>query len=377
MRWIVTLALVVCVTVALKAQQDRASDDDLRAAAAGDAAAKARLLKVVDEKTLERLLRFWQKPPVEELLKNGDFSRGFKHWERVTAMRSGRVGVFEVAKDKNNRPFFHYSRLGSADGSTVMLRQKVSRKVDFKHLFVYLHGRVIRHDLDSSGWWSTKHGGQGEYPLMVRIEYLDKYEKKHMWAFGVLTKKNTEPFENYWILPARRWGLLWVDMLDDRGLLKPNRRKRNNSASIPYPAVLRYVWVGGKGWEYEGEVRRVGLLGVRDVDGFMWLVEGALEGEKERRELFEAVLRRGLPDEDFAAWRKFLKAAKQAGSDEWARRKEAKKVLEKTCANAFPVFLALRYTRWKRSSVECRAAMMKIFHEPVRPAPSTEHKGSR
>lgn len=367
MKCLSSLVVVVVVTVALAQDTGEKPEKLLESAVSGDENAKKKLLKLLDEKTLKKLLVLFKNPPVEQLVKNHNFSKGFDHWERDVRMRSGKVGVFEVKKDKRGETVFGYSRENSSDGSLVSVRQKLMREVRFKHIFVYIHCRILRHTLESSGWWSTERGGFGEYPVMVRIQYYDRDEKERWWLFGGLTKRNTEPFDNYWLLPKGRWRILWVDMLGDRGLLKPDKRKRNKGSSIPKPLSLKAVWVGGKGWEYMCEVERIGLLGVRNFDDFIWLLQKALNEPKGKQELFQAVLKRGLPEADLETWQKMSKALKMLNEDDWLKRKAGEKKVSAILHRCFPVFLALRFTKWKSLPFNIRIKLKNFFVEPVTP----------
>jgi hypothetical protein len=102
--------------------------------------------------------------------------------------------------------------------------------------------RVDSHSLRGSGWWSDQRGGTGEYPVKIRIDYLDDRERKASWTHGFLTTRNPDRLKNYTRVKKGQWTK--VELKLDLG-----------------EAVhLRAIRFFGSGWSFEGAVRNLQLL---------------------------------------------------------------------------------------------------------------------
>ncbi len=331
------------------------------------ATAEALAAGCVSAGTLEKLLDVLRKPAVRELVENGSFERGLSAWRKRSRMKRGRVKTLEVVRCGDGSALKYERENAGADGGCVLVEQDLKVSVrGLKRLILTLRGRVLSHDLNDSGWCSTRKGGTGEYPLHVSLDYLDAGERKVSWKWGCLTRKNSEPLENYWLVRRGEWAMMRLDLLDDRARLEPNRNRRAGGRNLPAMEILRVVRVGGNGWDFSGEVDFVSLLAVRDEEGFRWLV-GRVVKEKEGpgRRLMEAAVTRLVGSVDFAAWRRTAAVLGRLESEDSKEREAARAEMRTLAPRAWRLLDAFVLSRGKDIPPETRARVFRLFVPPV------------
>ncbi|MBM4438014.1 MAG: hypothetical protein FJ029_12465 [Actinobacteria bacterium] len=125
----------------------------------------------------------------------------------------------------------------------VGLAQAIERDIrDYQRLHLIIKLRVVQQSLSGGGQAGT------EYPLMVRVVYLDGAGREQIWTKGFYYQNennlNTKLGDQ---IPRDTWVTY-----DNPNLLQEMR---------PAPVALTRIEIIGSGWEYESGVRRVELTG--------------------------------------------------------------------------------------------------------------------
>lgn len=115
--------------------------------------------------------------PTGNLISNGDFAAGFAGWTQSSIKQPGNPSVFSWLIDEQDgmpAPCFEYERTDSwADGGWCGLYQPVGKDVSgWDSLQVSYDLKIISNSLDNSGWWSAVHGGWGETPARIIVQYM-------------------------------------------------------------------------------------------------------------------------------------------------------------------------------------------------------------
>lgn len=145
-----------------------------------------------------------------------------------------------------------------ADGGSVGVFQDVDLAVaSLRGLVLCLDVRVELQSLGNTGWWTETHGGTGEMPARVALEFDDASGRRHEWAHGFLLR-NEPPtrLRNFDLVAPGEWRRFCFDLLDDAV-----RRDARGLEALPRPVRLRRVVVGGNGWDFRGAAANVVLRG--------------------------------------------------------------------------------------------------------------------
>ena len=125
----------------------------------------------------------------------------------------------------------------------VGIAQTIERDIrDYSRLHLVVQFRLDRQTLSGGGFAGT------EYPLLLRVIYVDALGREQIWAKGFY-------FQNEEQLPASLGDLVgqstWITY-DNPNLLQE---------ILPTPVVLQRIEILGSGWEFDAGVRRVELSG--------------------------------------------------------------------------------------------------------------------
>ncbi len=148
---------------------------------------------------------------------------------------------------------------GGAVSIVRALTDEVSRST---HLLLGARLKVGSHSLGNSGWHSQSHGGPGEYPAHVQVDWLDDTEKRGRWSHGFLTRHDGGTrFRNYTLVPRGEWCFLAFDLLDPA--TRESRDPERPGLAVKRPMLLRSLTLMGNGWDFSGAVDEIQLVSIR------------------------------------------------------------------------------------------------------------------
>ncbi len=193
------------------------------------------------------------------LIDNGDFALGFEGWEMVQECDSCGMQT-NLDPDPRLGDYLAWQRDtgGGRSGAAIWARQPLN--IDMREctdLHIGFDVRVDNHSLTNSGWYSDEHGGNGEYPVLVRLAFMPAFQGSQFdWARGFLTTHDgTTTLRNYTIVTAGQWTHFEADVqsaeqwVDGFGMVLTN------------PGVLTDIYVGGSGWDFTGAIDNLVLTG--------------------------------------------------------------------------------------------------------------------
>ncbi len=213
------------------------------------------------------------------LIRNGGFEQGLDFWTINQPCTSCSMRV-EGSSPQDRRLEWQRTN-ANGSGSAIWAVQQINRDVSgARTLTLTFTARVDQHNLTNSGWWSDQHGGSGEYPVKVTLNFTDAAGTPFEWSVGLLVVNDgSTMLRNNILVQAGQWtpfeaNLLDVDhWLDARG------------AALPAPATLVNVVVGGSGWDFaaglddiqltlgqstgEGQTSGAGSSGEQTASGFI------------------------------------------------------------------------------------------------------------
>jgi len=179
------------------------------------------------------------------LIKSGEFT-SLSSWKPIHQSKTK-----DLTNTTHRNGFVLFERSESMNkGGTLGLSQDLQIDVS-KAPAVRLEFDVWigSHSLNSTGWWSSKHGGFGEMPMIVSLDYLDAKKRQHRWNCGFITiGSDTKGRDaNYHVLtiPRNSWYHAAFDLKDKKHLKVPS-----DSTTMPPLATVTKLTVSGKGWDF-------------------------------------------------------------------------------------------------------------------------------
>ena len=192
------------------------------------------------------------------LIHNGDFAQGFAGWEMVQECDSCGMQT-NIDPDARLGDYLAWQRTGSAQsGGAIWARQPLA--IDMREctdLHLGFDVRVDDQSLTNSGWYSDEHGGNGEYPVLVRLAFMPAFQGSQFdWAQGFLTAHDgTTTLRNYTVVPAGAWLRYEADVQ------APAQWIDGFGMALTNPGRLTDIYVGGSGWDFTGAIDNLVLTG--------------------------------------------------------------------------------------------------------------------
>lgn len=202
-----------------------------------------------------------------DLLVNGGFEDGLNGWIQSTPAGSY---SYNVVNDGTSHPTaMEYSRWNShSDGAGTGLWQELDILVsDYSALYITLDVKVISNTLHNSGWWADVKGGGGEWPALVRIIYEDVFGAEWIWEHGFFPDDDNEYYgrTNFEYVVRNQWRHYVSPNLVD--MTTTTTGPHNEPLYGPPPYRLKYINVGGTGWDVKGLFDSISLRGDFAVGG--------------------------------------------------------------------------------------------------------------
>lgn len=183
-------------------------------------------------------------PAARNLVRNGDFARGFGEWAQGSRNEEDGVPGQVSLVEQDGRFSVRMRRQGSlSKHGETFLQQVINRDVrDEQGLKLNMDVKVVSQTLSGGGVLGS------EYPLMVKLRYRDAYGSESLVVRGFYVRNpDNRPITNGVQLPANQWSSVSLDLFDDK-------------AVQPRPAYLIGLEIEGSGWDYESFVTGVQLV---------------------------------------------------------------------------------------------------------------------
>jgi hypothetical protein len=182
-------------------------------------------------------------PAVRNLIRNGDFTRGFEGWQQGSRNEEDRIPSQVNLSQEDGRFIVRLRRQGSNQHGEAFLQQSINRDVtDENVLRVAMDVKVVNQTLSGGGWRGS------EYPLLVRLRYRDAYGNENTVVRGLYVKNpDGLPVTNGVQVQAGQWLPLTLDLFDEK-------------TASPRPAHLLWLEVESSGWDYEAFVTGIQVL---------------------------------------------------------------------------------------------------------------------
>ena len=155
-----------------------------------------------------------------------------RQWEEF--QQSNIPGESWVRIDKRE---FSWSRTARPDCGTAGVVQRMDRSAPGK-LHLQLQVRVDGYSLRGSG----RGRGTGEYPVKIRIDYIDQEGRFQVWTHGFLCEPNPHRHRNLTRVRQGAWTPVTIEL------------------DLGKKIQLRSVRFYGMGWSFRGAVRSPQLL---------------------------------------------------------------------------------------------------------------------
>ena len=182
----------------------------------------------------------------EELLVNGDFSRGLEGWQEGAAIGfpegqdvSGEIGVVT----EEGSPAVRFLRKGSRNFHCEnYIVQALDRDVsDFSDLHLTLRFKLLDQTLSGGGYQGS------EYPLLVRVDYQTaRGSNFKVFGFYYQNKANNRTDNGTLVEQGK-----WVEVTLPENLM----------TLAPAPRVITSVQASASGWDYESLLSSISLVG--------------------------------------------------------------------------------------------------------------------
>ncbi len=190
------------------------------------------------------------------LVQNGDFAIGFAGW--LIEQDCDACGMqTNIDLDPAKGDYLAWARSSSGQsGGAIWARQPLNLDMaTCPALHIAFDVRVDSHTLPNSGWWTDGHGGNGEYPAMVRLAFRPAYQGSQFdWARGFLVYHDgATQASNYTLVPAGGWTHYEADVLSPAEWVDAFGNVQTN------PGILTDIYVGGSGWDFMGGIDNIVL----------------------------------------------------------------------------------------------------------------------
>lgn len=182
-------------------------------------------------------------PAVRNLIRNGDFARGFEGWQQGSRNEEDRIPAQVNLSQEDGRYVVRLRRQGSNQHAEGFLQQAIGKDVtDDSVLRIAMDVKVVSQTLSGGGWRGS------EYPLLVRLRYRDAYGSENTLVRGLyLQNPDGLPTTNGVPVPQGQWLPLTLDLFDEK-------------TASPRPAYLLWLEVESSGWDYEAFVTGIQVL---------------------------------------------------------------------------------------------------------------------
>ena len=183
-------------------------------------------------------------PARRNLILNGDFSGGLNGWRTYSDSGKEEVegGKFELVDSDGGRAVRLYRQGEDGVHTEVGLVQEINADLsDYISLQLRLDLRIDSHSLGGGGYLSS------EYPIIVRLDYLDAYGSATHWYHGFY-------YHNIHNNPTLNGEAI------RRGLWYPYETTNLLEILDPPPLIIKSIKVYASGWNYDGLVTDIGLF---------------------------------------------------------------------------------------------------------------------
>lgn len=187
-------------------------------------------------------------PEGDELVANGDFSRGFAGWEMLQVEEPGRPGELarrmlatEVISD-NPSVAMHITRVSPrATHNETGVSQLINKDLsDYRSLRLRADVRVDDQSLSGGGYMAS------EFPVIIRVKYRDATGGQIDWIHGFFYRNPEErPTPNGEMVPQGKWFSYAGELMDLQ----------------PKPVQMVSIEVLSAGHSFSGMVSNVSLVG--------------------------------------------------------------------------------------------------------------------
>jgi hypothetical protein len=182
-------------------------------------------------------------PALRNLVRNGDFARGFEGWQQGSRNEEDRIPGQVSIDQADNRSYVRMRRQGSQKHGETFLQQAINSDVtDESRLTLAMDVKVTSHTLSGGGWRGS------EYPLLIRLKYRDAYGSEATVVRGFyLQNPDGSPTTNGVQVVPNQWLPVTLDLFDEKSV-------------SPRPAQLLWLEVESAGWDFEAFVTGIQLL---------------------------------------------------------------------------------------------------------------------
>jgi hypothetical protein len=149
-----------------------------------------------------------------------------------------------------------------SDGGSIRISRGVEVDVSDVHcLLLGVALRVDSHSLKNSGWCSDRRGGSGEYPVHIRLDYLDEKEKPSFFNHGFLTTDNDGARRvDFTRVPKKKWIFFGADLMDPQSRKAPDPGRPDKFPRPP--CILGKLHLYGNGWDFKGAVNHACIVAI-------------------------------------------------------------------------------------------------------------------
>ncbi len=191
------------------------------------------------------------------LIQNGDFAAGMSGWTVEQPCDACGMQI-NIDPDPAYGDYLAWARDtgGGMSGSAIWARQTLDLDATAcTALHIAFDVRADYQSLPNSGWWSDEHGGNGEYPALVRLAFMPAFQGSPFdWARGFLYRHDgATRLTNYTLIPQGQWTHFEADVL------APEWWKDGFDMALTNPGRLTDVYVGGSGWDFIGGIDNIVL----------------------------------------------------------------------------------------------------------------------
>lgn len=201
----------------------------------------------------------WTGGSAVNLIQNGDFAAGMAGW--TVNQQCDRCGMqINTDPDPYYGDYLAWQRDtgGGMSGAAIWAQQPLNIDASTcTALRITCDVRVDYHSLPNSGWWSDEHGGNGEYPALVRLAFWPAFQGSQFdWAHGFLYQHDgATRLSNYTLVPQGQWTHFEADVLT------PEWWRDGFDMALTNPGRLTDILVGGSGWDFTGGIDNIALYG--------------------------------------------------------------------------------------------------------------------
>ncbi|MDE3076586.1 MAG: hypothetical protein KGJ86_14295, partial [Chloroflexota bacterium] len=185
----------------------------------------------------------------EDLIQNGTFAqldsaRRPSKWETAVSSEANDVVGQIAAGVDDGQPVVHFTRTKSTYHGESHLQQVINQDVsDYNVVRLELRFKVFAQSVSGGGEQGS------EYPLMVRVNYLDQAGAPQFFVRGFFIQNDRRmPITNGQQVAANDW----VTLVGEKGL--------QLQGLIPRPQFIQSVDIQASGHDYDSEIEKVALI---------------------------------------------------------------------------------------------------------------------